>query len=146
MVDVFIALSAAVVKAGVKIWLKDNSFAADMGASVADIVATKISGDLDQSKVRRFFEDLEIPVAKRLRAIRQTEFGRLPENEWNAAVLGAGDSFNRARLTAKDLFTRDLNPLFLEQHIRSDRGLATRDLSEGTRHRMTALLPRAVRM
>ena len=61
-------------------------------------------------------------------------------NEWNAAVLGAGDSFNRARLTAKDLFTRDLNPLFLEQHIRSDRGLATRDLSEGS----TALYDRLI--
>ena len=114
-----------------KIWLKDDSFAANVTASVTDLVAVKVSGDLDQRKIRRFFEDLEVPVAKRLRVLRQTEFGRLPENEWNAAVLAAGDSFNRARLTAKDLFTRDLDPLFLERHIRPDRDRATRDLSEG---------------
>jgi hypothetical protein len=131
VVDVFIGLAAAVVKAGVKIWLKDDSFAADLSRSVTDLVAVKVSDDLDQRRVRRFFEDLEIPVAKRMRGLRQGEFGRLPENEWNAAVLAAGDSFNRASLTAKDLFTRDLDPLFLERHIRPDRGRATRDLSEG---------------
>jgi hypothetical protein len=131
--DVFIALAAAVVKAGAKIWLKDESFAADMSASVTDLVASRISGDLDQRRVRRFFEDLEVPVARRFRAFRETEFGGLPENEWNAAVIGAGESFDRARLTAKVLFTHDLNPLFLERLVQSDRIRATRDLTgDGT--------------
>jgi hypothetical protein len=74
---------------------------------------------------------LEVPVANRLRGLRQGEFGSLPENEWNAAVLAAHDSFDRARLTARDLFTRDLDPLFLEQQILPDRSRATRDLSDG---------------
>jgi hypothetical protein len=131
VVDIFIGLAAAVVKAGVKIWLKDDAFAADVSASVAGLVAAKISDDLDQRKIRRFFEDLEVPVAKRLRALRQAEFGRLPENEWNAAVLAAGDSFDRAQLTAKDLFTRDLDPLFLERYVRRSDSRAARDMSEG---------------
>ena len=114
-----------------QIWLKDDPWAADASASVADLVGVKVSGDLEQRKARRFFEDLEVPVAKRLRVLRKTEFGRLPENEWNAAVLAAGGSFDRAQLRAKDLFTRDLDPLFLERYIRSRTRQAARDLSEG---------------
>ena len=57
----------------------------------------------------------------------------MPENEWIAAVLAAGDSFDNARLTAQDLFTRDLDPLFIERQIRVDSQIATRDLSyDGT--------------
>jgi NACHT domain len=131
VVDVFLGFAAAVVKASVKIWLKDDAFAADVSASVTDLVRDKVTGDLERRKIRRFFEDLEVPVARRVRSLREAEFGSLPENEWTAAVLAAGDSFDHARLTARDLFTRDLDPLLLEQHIRRDSVRATRDLSEG---------------
>ncbi len=53
----------------------------------------------------------------------------MPENECTAAVIAAGNSFDHARLTAQDLFTRDLDPLFLERYIRADSATATRDLS-----------------
>lgn len=122
-------LAAAVVKAAVKIWQGDASFAEDISVSVVDLVKAKLSGELDQRQARRFFEDLEVPVARRLRGLRETEFRTLSENEWNAAVLAAGDSFDRANLTGRDLFTGDLDPLFLERHIRPDRVRATRDLS-----------------
>jgi hypothetical protein len=132
--DPFLIIGAAVVKASLKMWLgKGNIVIAETSASVIDVIRAKISGDLEQRQAQRFFEDLEVPVAKRLRNLRQTEFGSMPENEWTAAVLAAGDSFNRARLTAQDLFTRDLDPLFLERHIRTDARAATRDLSaDGT--------------
>jgi hypothetical protein len=131
VVDIFMGLAAAIVKAGVKIWLKDDAFAADAGASVVGLISAKVSDEREQRKLRRFFEDLEDPVAKRLQSLRSAEFGGLPENEWNAAVLTAGDSFDRAQLTARDLFTRDLDPLFLERHIRGSDSQAARDLSEG---------------
>lgn len=133
VVDVFLMLGAAVVKSAVKLWLKDESFAADASSSVVDLVTARISGGLEQRRAQRFFEDLEVPVAKRLQALRESEFGRLPENEWTAAIIAAGESFDRAHLTSKDLFSRDLNPLFLERQIRTDRRRATRDLSaDGT--------------
>jgi hypothetical protein len=130
MPDPFLVLSAGIVKSGLKIWLGDRSFAADASASVVDVLKDKIAGDLDRRQARRFFEDLEIPVANRLRVVRESEFRGMPENEWTAAVLAAGDSFDNARLTAQDLFTRDLDPLYLERQIRVDRQRATRDLSE----------------
>ena len=133
MVDVFLTLGAAVVKSSLKIWLGDNRFAADTSASIVDVLKAKISGDLEQRQAKRFFEDLEIPVANRLRALRETEFRSMLENEWTAAVLAAGGSFDNARLTAQDLFARDLNPLLLERQIRVESHTATRDLSaDGT--------------
>jgi hypothetical protein len=62
--DLLLGLGAAVVKVACKIWLGDNSFASDAGTDVVDIVKDKLSGELDQRKARRLFEDLEVPVAK----------------------------------------------------------------------------------
>lgn len=133
MADVFLTLGAAVVKSALKIWLRDYKFADDTSASVVDLLEKKISGDLDQRRARRFFEDLEIPVANRMRMLRQSEFRNMPENEWTAAVLAAGRSFDNAQLTADKLFVADLNPLFLERQVRTVNRTATRDLSaDGT--------------
>ena len=129
MPDPFLVVGAAIVKASLKVWFGKDIIAADTGSSIVDVLKAKISGDLEQRQAQRFFEDLEVPVAKRLRVLRDTEFGSMPENEWNASVLAAGDSFDRASLTAQDLFMRDLDPLFLERHIRADAPAATRDLS-----------------
>ena len=129
MPDVFLAIGAAIVKSGLKIWLGDDIVIRDMSSSIVDVLRAKIAGELEQRKAQRFFEDLEVPVAERLRALRQVEFRSMPENEWTASVLAARDSFDRAQLTAQDLFTRDLDPLFLERYVRADSHLATRDLS-----------------
>jgi NACHT domain len=129
MTDPFLVLGAAVVKSGLRIWLKDDSFAADTSNSVIDLIKSKIAGELEQRQAQRFFEDLEVPVANRLRGLRSAEFGNMPVNEWTAAVLAAGQSFDHARLSPQDLFARDLDPLSLEQQMRSDRDSAIRDLS-----------------
>jgi hypothetical protein len=86
MPDPFLVLSAGIVKSGLKIWLGDRSFAADASASIVDVLRDKIAGDLDRRQAQRFFEDLEIPVANRLRALRESEFQAMPESEWIAAV------------------------------------------------------------
>ena len=98
--DIFLGLAAAVVKAGVQIWLKDDPWAADASAPVADLVGVKVSGDLEQRKARRFFEDLEVPVAKRLRVLRKTEFGRLPRTSgmrpsWRPAAVSTVPSLGQ---------------------------------------------------
>ena len=46
-------------------------------------------------------------------------------------VIAAGISFDRSQLSAAELFTRDLDPLFLERYIRRGNPRATRDLPEG---------------
>jgi hypothetical protein len=98
MADLFLGLAAGVVKAAVKIWQGDSAFADNVTDSVVDLVKAKVSGELEQRRARRFFEDLEVPVTRRLRGLREAEFRSLPENEQKAAVLAAGESFDRARL------------------------------------------------
>ena len=133
MVDFFLGLAASVVKATVRIWQGDSSVAGDVTDSVVDLVKAKVSGELDQRRAIRFFEDLEVPVAQRLHDLRKAEFRSLPENERNAAILAVGESFDSARLNARDLSVHDLDPLLLERSIRKDRDRATRDLSgDGT--------------
>jgi hypothetical protein len=94
VVDLLLGLGAAVVKVACKVWLKDNEFAADASAEVVDAVRTKIAGELDQRNTRRLFEDLEVPVAKKLSEFRDHEFRGMPDNEWNAAVIAVGDTLS----------------------------------------------------
>ena len=89
-------------------------------SSVVDLLKAKVSGDLERRKMQRLFEDLEVPVADRLQALRRTEFRSMEDHEWEASVLAARASFQRADLSARELLTRDLDPLSLERLIRAD--------------------------
>lgn len=128
--DLLLGLGAAVVKVACKIWLKDDQFAADAGADVVDVIAGKVADDLEQRHARRLFEDLEVPVAKKLGALRQQEFAGIPDNEWQAAVLAAGDALRRARFTDSDVFEGDLDPLYLRAKVTAAATGLTRDLSD----------------
>ena len=128
--DLLLGLGAAVVKVSCKIWLRDNSFASDASADVVDIVKEKLSGELDQRKARRLFEDLEEPVAKKLEFLREHEMAGMPDNEWEAAILGVSDTLRRAQFTDEDIFAGDLDPLYLRRKIAAVSPHATRDLSE----------------
>jgi NACHT N-terminal Helical domain 1 len=130
VVDLLLGLGAAVVKVACKVWLKDNAFASDASAEVVDAVRAKIAGELDQRSALRLFEDLEVPVAKKLGELRQHEFGGMPDNEWNAAVLAVGDTLRQARFTDSDVFEGDLDPLYLRRKVVAGASAATRDLSE----------------
>jgi hypothetical protein len=131
MSDLLLGLSAAVVKCACQAWLKDSDFAKEASTSVVDLIAAKVSGDLDRRRARRFFEDLEIPISRKLSVLRETEYSDVPDNEWSAAVLIAGETFDRAQLSADILISADLDPLFLERQIRRGSPSATRDLTAG---------------
>src|ERR1700722_20045163 len=127
--DVFLSLGAAIVKAALQVWFKDDPMTTVTSSSVVDLLKAKVSGDLERRKMQRLFEDLEVPVADRLQALRRTEFRSMEDHEWEASVLAARASFQRADLSARELLTRDLDPLSLERLIRADTAYATRDLS-----------------
>jgi hypothetical protein len=101
-------LGAAVVKTAAKLWLKDNAIAADAAAGVVEIIQAQVSEAREQRRARRLFEDLEERVADSV--LGNPEFGRLPGNERDAAVLAVADTFDKAKLTNQDLFASDLDP------------------------------------
>ena len=124
-----LTLCAAVVKCACQVWFKDSAFATGASTSVVDVIAAKVSEDLDQRNARRFFEDLELPIARKLSVLRETEYSDVPDNEWAAAVAVAGQTFDRANLTREVLLNADLNPLFLERQVRKSIPSSGRDLS-----------------
>jgi hypothetical protein len=138
--DIYLALASAVLKASLTIWLKGDAIGTGITTTVVDLIASRVTGQLNQRRVRRLFEDLEVPIAKQLESIRRSAFSGIPENEWSAAVYAAQLSFNNAELTATELFRLDLDPLTLERHIRAGNPAATRDLSE----RATGLYERLI--
>lgn len=129
MTEVVLGLGAAVVKAACKVWLKDHAFAADTAGSVIDMIKDRVTGTRERRHVQRLFEDIEEAVADRLTSTLRHEFGGLPGNEREAAVLAVTDTLGRARLVQEDIFAADLDPLFLERNVRADRPDATRDLA-----------------
>ncbi|HEU5159323.1 MAG TPA: NACHT domain-containing protein [Streptosporangiaceae bacterium] len=128
MPDVFLGIGIAVVKIAAKLWLKADPLAADLGGSVVDVIAGQVSDRLDKRRARRLVEHLEEMVQANLESSIGHEVAGLAPNEREATLLAVADSFERARLTDADLFAADLDPLFLERHIRASSPDATRDL------------------
>jgi len=141
MADIFVGLGAAVVKAACKVWLKDHTFAADANAAVVDALQKKIVGLRERRAAGRLFEGLEDTVADQIQATLKHEFDGLSENERNAAVLAVSDTLDSARLVDRDIFAADLDPRFLEKHVRGERPRAARDLSHAARGLYDRLLP-----
>ena len=128
MPDVFLGIGVAVVKIAAKLWLKTDPLAAEMSGPVVDFLSDQVSDKLDKRRARRLVEHLEEMVQAKLEGSIGHEFAGLPPNEREATLLAVADSFDRARLTDADLFATDLDPLFLERHIRASAPHATRDL------------------
>lgn len=124
-------LGAAVVKTACKIWLQDQAIAADAAVGVVEIIQAKVSGTREQRRVRRLFEDLEERVADNVLTGMDVEFAAVPEHERTAAVLAVADTFDRARLTNRDLFAANLAAPRLLRMMQRFTGRHTRDLSAG---------------
>ncbi|MCW2899761.1 MAG: hypothetical protein JWO67_2026 [Streptosporangiaceae bacterium] len=128
MGDILLGLGAAVIKTAARLWLKDHQVAAEMSGPVIDAITGKATGIRERRRAQRLFEDLEETVADRLLTVLDHEFGSIPDNERNAAVLAVTGAFEQAGLTDRDLFAADLDALFLERHIRAGSPRAARDL------------------
>ncbi|MQA94440.1 MAG: NACHT domain-containing protein [Streptosporangiales bacterium] len=134
MSDIALAVGAAVVKVATKVWLgaPPASSVGDAGVdTVTEVIKGRVAGRLEQRRVRRQFEHLEETVAGRVLAVLGHEFADVPENEREAAVLAVADTFDASRLHDTELYAQDLDPLYLERHIRATTPIRVRDLSPG---------------
>jgi Leucine-rich repeat (LRR) protein len=130
MADPTLTLGAAVIKAACKIWLQDQKLASDLSVRVVDIIEDRIAGTREKRKVKRVFETLEESVADRILTALHLEFQSIEENEKTATILAVAETFDKTKLTSSDLFSFDLDPLYLERYLRSASRRATDGLSE----------------
>jgi hypothetical protein len=131
MGEAVLVLCAAVVKAAVKLWAGGSALGDEMAGDLTDLVRSRVSGALEQRKVRRQFSQMEELVAGQILSAMNAEFRDLGEGERSAAIMAVTETISRARLTDRVLFAGNLDPLYLEGHVRRFIADATRDLSGG---------------
>ncbi|MEV1119854.1 NACHT domain-containing protein [Actinosynnema sp. NPDC049800] len=114
-----IPLGASVVRSALKLWLGDKSITAAVGGTGVDLLEKRLTGALDQRKLRRMGEQFTDAVVERVQPIMDTEYRRLPEHERLAAIEAVRETFERAALDDDDLFAADLDARRLDRHLRA---------------------------
>lgn len=113
-----ISLGAAVAKAACGIWLGDSKLASDVGASVVDLAAQRLTSAREQRQFRRVWDQAAELIADRVEPLVEREFRGVPEHERIAAVDAVRDTFEAAALTEDDLFRQDLDAGYLDRYLR----------------------------
>lgn len=131
MGELVLVLCGVLVKTAFRLWTGDNAFAGDLTADLTDMIKGRVGNVLQQRKIRNHFARTEEMVADQLLTTLEHEYRDLDEGERNAAIIAVTMTFQRARLTDKQLFTADLDRLYLYQFVRGFKGNATGGLSEG---------------
>ena len=130
MTELVLTLCGAVVKTAFRLWIRNDPFGDILTGDLTDMIKARVSGTLEQRKIRSRFAHMEEIVADQILAMLKTEFRNLDEGEINAAIIAVTDTFDQARLTGQVLVTEDLDPFFLERYVRKFRGTSTRYLSQ----------------
>jgi hypothetical protein len=131
MSELALVLGAAVVKTAVKLWTGGNPLGDELAGDLTDLIKGRVSGALDQRKVRRQFDQMEELIADQILAVMSEEFRGLDEGERYAAIAAVTETISRSRLTDRVLFEGNLDPLYLERFFRRFIADDTRDLSGG---------------
>ncbi|SEO99271.1 NACHT domain-containing protein [Amycolatopsis saalfeldensis] len=114
---VLLALGASIVKSAAKVWMGDRQVAADATAQAVDLLTARVTGAVEQRRLRRTFEQMEEIVAERLAPLAEHEFRGVPESERLAALDAVTETFTGAALSDLDLFTADLDARFLYRSL-----------------------------
>jgi hypothetical protein len=125
-----VSLGTAATRSAIKLWMRDKALAADVGASVVDLLGDRLQTNLDRRRLRRITEHFCDAVVERLEPMLAVEFRGLPENEKLAAVAAVRDTFDRAALTSDDLYAADLDARHLDSQLRKASGFTPDYLSE----------------
>lgn len=127
---VLIPLGASVVRSALKLWLGDKSITAAAGGTGVDLLERRVTGALDQRRLRRVQEQFADAVVERVQPLVEAEYRRLPEHERLAAIEAVRETFEEAALDDDDLFAADLDARRVDRHLRSRVPGAADGLSE----------------
>ncbi|HEX8683808.1 MAG TPA: NACHT domain-containing protein, partial [Ardenticatenaceae bacterium] len=122
------SLGPAIGKSLLKLWLKDQELAVDVGSSVIDLLKQKGMDFATQRAGARAFERIGDEVAQSLKPLFKD--ARLEENEQEAVALAVAETLEKARIDTTLLAEKNLEPTVLAKFLIDSRALAARDLSE----------------
>jgi TIR domain/NACHT domain len=124
-------LAAVVVKMAFRLWSGDKSPGTAGQADLADMIMSRVSGPLEQRRVRARFEGMGEIVADRIGTELATEFPVLGVQERDAVLVSVAETLDSAQLKDQVLFEADLDLMTLERLVRRDSAQITRSLSAG---------------
>lgn len=128
--ELVLLLCGAVVKTAFKLWTRNDQFVDELTGDLTDMIKNRVSGILEQRKIRSRFARIEEIVADQILDTLENEFRDLDEGERNAAIIAVTGTLNQAKLTGQVLISQDLDPFYLERYIRKFKGTSTRFISQ----------------
>ncbi len=126
MIETVLTVGAAISKAVLRIWLKDDISVAT-GDSLIDIIKGRVNGTLEQQEIERQFSAIGDRVAKSLEPL--FEDSSLREYDRDSIARAIVDTFASASIDAKLLARCNLEPTTLAKFIKKSRPDSTRDFS-----------------
>lgn len=102
-------------------WLRDSNVASQAGSTVSDLLQGRLPEYLDQRRASRQFDQMAEEVATRLGPLIDHEYPGLAENEKAASILAVADTFDQARFADSFFLAFDLDPVRLEDYLRTRR-------------------------
>ena len=127
-----VALGAAVVRATIKLWTRNDSAVQTMAIDVVSTIAGWTDNAVERRRLEHQFDDLAKTIDDQIRNSMSLEFRDLPDNERAAAALAVADALNHSRLSTADLLAADLNTDLVYRAVMACSPEATRDLSGGS--------------
>lgn len=118
MTEAVLLLSGVLVKTAFALWSGDNKLGEVLSGDLTEMIKGKVQGRIEQRKILTRFASLEEIVADRLLSALAGEYRSVPENDKNAAVYEVALTIEAASLTNRVLYEQDLDPRYLERHIR----------------------------
>jgi hypothetical protein len=130
VLEIALSLGAAVAKSVLSLWVGDVAVLGDVSGLAIDKLVDRVPNlaMLERRKAVRQFERMAESVAEKLDPFLESEFGGLPANEREAAVLAVASAMEKAGITSDLLLSHDLDPARLEAHIRSSSPRQREDL------------------
>ena len=121
METLLLKLGSSVAKSVLSMWLQGDVILQNTSGATIDALVGEIPnlGILERRRLVRQFERTAESVAEKLSPFLEIEFGGLPENEREAAVIAVSDSFGQAHISTDLLLNQDLDPLRLEDYVRA---------------------------
>src|SRR5215213_8685903 len=126
-------LGPSIAKSILKKWLNDSTIAADLTSSLVDLIKSKTSDVLTQTRMARQFEAIGERVAESLLIVFEAEGASILENGRTAVALAVAETLDKAGIDSALLAEQNLEPRLLAEFLfRSDPN-ASRHFSEAER-------------
>jgi Leucine-rich repeat (LRR) protein len=112
-------MGAAIAKAVVRLWLQDPAVASEGAIDIAEVLGRKIPTVLVRRSAQRTFDRIAEQVASNLEPHLRVEYGGLPDNEKEAAIVAVAQTIDSTPISEDLLLSADLDPFRIEQLFRA---------------------------